>query len=347
MENNIITNENQDNDRKIKFDSVIDSIIKKKEKEKLNEFVRDIFSDKINTLIEEGRIDSLLNKEKKEIFDIWSNCIIGCEDFFAIIDTIKRYCDNIGKDYIMALYHLYLKNQYHYYCRYNYQIAYYDYGIKEEYFDRISLTNFLRQRIKDKYTGKINTIPDIEDDIANMFNILDNNMEGKNGYFDISTAMEQNFTAFNNIHIEVIRKNNNYTNLLENLIKGEIEKVNSQIINQTKEDINFEHLIEKNKDCLTEIHSLAVEKDVLNCTMIEFLQAIKNADFSTLNIKVKSKNKFLIYRLSIILDNKWYTQICENMNFTKKECSGANIDKNDFFRKKIIQLTTKKNVVKL
>ncbi|MEA4967406.1 MAG: hypothetical protein VB048_04725, partial [Bacteroidaceae bacterium] len=310
MENNIITNENQDNDRKIKFDSLIDSIIKKKEKYKLNEFVRDIFSDKINTLREEGRIHSLLNKEKKEIFDIWSKCIIGCEDFFAIIDTIKRHCDNIGQDYIMALYYLYLKNQYHYYCQYNYQIAYYDYGIKEDYFFRRDLMNFLRQRIKDKYTGKINTIPDIEDDIANMFNILDNNMGGKNGYFDRSTAMEHNFTAFNNIHIVVIRKYNKYTNLLEDLIKGEIEKVNPQIINQTKENINFEHLIEKNKDCLTDIHTLADEKDVLNCTLIDFLQAIKNADFSTLNIKVKSKNKFLIYRLSIILDNKWYTQIC-------------------------------------
>src|SRR5690554_2734584 len=239
MENNIIINENQDNDRKIKFDSVIDSIIKKKEKYKLNEFLRDIFSDKINTLIKENRIHSLLNKEKKEIFDIWSKCIIGCEDFFAIIDTIKRHCDNIGKDYIMALYHLYLKNQYHYYCQYNYQIAYYDYGIKEDYFFRRDLMNFLRQRIKDKYTEEINTIPDIEDNIVNMFNTLD-----KNGYFDISTAMKQNFTAFNNINIVVIRKYINYTNLLENLIKGEIEKVNPQIINQTKEDINFEHLIE-------------------------------------------------------------------------------------------------------
>lgn len=342
MENNIIINENQDNDRKIKFDSVIDSIIKKKEKYKLNEFVRDIFSDKIKTLIKEDRIHSLLNKEKKEIFDIWSKCIIGREDFFAIIDTIKRHCDNIGKDYIMALYHLYIKNQYHYYCQYYYQIAYYDYGIKEEYFFRINLMNFLRQRIKDKYTEEINTIPDIEDNIVNMFNTLD-----KNGYFNRSTAMEHNFTAFNNIHIEKIIKYNKYTNLLEDLINGEIEKVNPQIINQTKENINFEHLIEKNKDCLTDIHSLAVEKDVLNCTIIDFLQAIKNADFSTLNIKVKSKNKFLIYRLSIILDNKWYTQICENMNFTKKECSGANIDKNDYFRKNIIKLTTKKNVVKL
>ncbi len=339
MENNIIINENQDNDRKIKFDSVIDSIIKKNEKYKLNEFARDIFYDKINTLIEEGRIDSLLNKEKIEIFDIWSNCIIGCEDFFAIIDTIKRYCNNIGKDYIMALYYLYLKNQYHYYCQYNYQIAYYDYGIKEDYFFRRDLMNFLRQRIKDKYTGKINTIPDIEDDIANMFNILDNNMGGKNGYFDRSTAMEHNFTAFNNIHIVVIRKYNKYTNLLENLIEEEIEKINPQ--KQNKEYVNFENLIENKEKILTDIHKLVVEKGVLDCTLIVFLQAIKNADFSSLKIKVKSKTKFLIYRLSIILEDKWYTQICENMNLEKSKCSGANIVKDDGFRKQIINFTTK------
>lgn len=331
--------EKQDNEGEKQIDSLINSLIEKEKKYNFKKFYRDIFSDTIDTLKKEKKIKSLLYEEKKEIFRIWSDHIVKDDDFYAIIGEIKKYCDKIRKDYTTALYSIYIKNQYHYYCRYTNHKAYYDHDIKKSYFDRNYLMNFILNRIKDKYTGKINTIPDIEDDIANMFNILDNNMDNKDGFFDITTAKEHNFTAFHCICIDAIVKFNSYTLLLEKEIEKEIEKINPQ--KQNKEYVNFENLIENKEKILTDIHKLVVEKGVLDCNLIVFLQAIKNADFSSLKIKVKSKTKFLIYRLSIILEDKWYTQICENMNLEKSKCSGANIVKDDGFRKQIINFTTK------
>ncbi|MEA5099936.1 MAG: hypothetical protein VB011_05380 [Bacteroidales bacterium] len=320
--------EKEDKERKIKIDSVIDSINKENKKYKLSEFRRDIFSDTIATLQKEGKINSLLNDEKIKIFKIWSDCIVKHENFYAIIGEIKKYCNNIGKDYTMALYSIYLKNQHHYYCRYS------DYDTTEYYYERGSLMNVLYRRIEKKYNGEI----DIEDDMAKIFNILDNNTDNNDGYFDITTAKEQKVSVFFCFDIDIIRKLNSYTLLLEEEIEKEIEKINPQ--KQNKEYVNFEDLIENKEKILTDIHKLVVGKNILDCTLIDFLQAIKNADFSSLEIKVKSKTKFLIYRLSLILDDKWYTQICKNMNFKKEQCSGANINNSDYFKKQIINLTT-------
>lgn len=261
------------------------------------------------------------------------------EDFYAIINSIKKYCDSIDKDCIMALSSIYIKNQLHYLCRYPDYNANYGHIIKNEYFYRDELLDFIVKRIKYNYNGNIKDIVKIEDNIINMLNILDDNTDNTSNFYDLFTADEQDFETFNKLNINTIIKYNNYTAKLEDVINKEIEKINPQ--NQNKEYVNFEYLIKDKEKNITEIHNLATEKDVLDCTLIDFLQAIKDADFRSLKIKVNSKTKFLIYRLSIILGDKWYTQICKNMNFTKKECSGANIDKDDFFRKQIIKLTTK------
>ena len=321
--------EKQDNEGEKQIDSLINSLIEKEKKYNFKKFYRDIFSGTIDTLKKEKKINSLLYEEKKEIFRIWSDHIVKDDDFYAIIGEIKKYCDKIRKDYTMALYSIYIKNQYHYYCRCS------DYDATVCYYERGILKNVLRRRIEKKYNREI----DIEDYMVKMFNILDNNTDNKDGYFEITTTNEQNFAVLFSFGIYNIVKLNSYTLLLEEEIEEEIEKINPQ--KQNKEYVNFENLIENKEKILTDIHKLVVEKGVLDCNLIVFLQAIKNADFSSLKIKVKSKTKFLIYRLSIILEDKWYTQICENMNLEKSKCSGANIVKDDGFRKQIIKLTTK------
>ena len=247
--------EKQDKEGKIKIDSVIDSIIKENKKYKLNEFVRDIFSEILEKQEKEGEIIYLNPESEIEIFNIWEKAIIRRVRFYTILNKeIKTYCTEKHLDYIMALYSIYIKNQYHYYCTYTNHKAYYDLDIKKSYFGRNYLMNFIRNRIKDKYIGEINSIPDIEDNIVNMFNTLDNNMDNQDGYFDITTAMEQNFKAFHCICIDSIVKFNSYTLLLENEIKKEIKKVNSQ--KQNKEYVNFENLIEKKekKDSIIDEH---------------------------------------------------------------------------------------------
>lgn len=322
-----------------KIDSLSNSIKNWNIKYQLDDFIRFDFFDKIDTLKEEGKIISLLKDEKKEIFKIWKNCIEEDEDFYAIINSIKKYCDSIDKDCIMALSSIYIKNQFHYLCQYPDYNANYGHIIKNEYFYRDELLDFIVKRIKYNYNGNIKNIVKIEDNIINMLNILDDNTDNTSNFYDLFTADEQDFETFNKLNIDTIIKYNNYTAKLEDVINKEIEKINPQ--NQNKEYVNFEYLIKDKEKNITEIHNLATEKDVLDCNIIDFMQAIKDADFSSLNIKKLAKNKFLIYRLSIILNDKWYTQICKNMNFTKKECSGATMSLDDYFRKQIIKLTTK------
>lgn len=301
MENNIITNENQDNDRKIEIDSLIDSIIKENKKYKSSEFLRDIFSDTINTLKEEGKIVPLSNQEAKDIFEIWSKSIKSNEDFYNIINTIEKHCDKEGIDYIMALYSVYIKNQFYYICKFTNDRAYYDHDIKVSYFYRIDLMNFIRYRIRHKYNKEIN----VEDNIANMLNFLDDNTNNTDSFFDLSTAKEQNFNAFYDIKIERILKYNSYTCLLEKVIKKETTKVNSQIIDQTKEELatkntNYQDTTsDENNLKLGSYNPLQTKKlyeeckdEVFkNCKLEVFVNSLNNPE----ECKLEVKNKNLLY----------------------------------------------------
>jgi hypothetical protein len=50
----------------------------------------------------------------------------------------------------------------------------------------------------------------------------------------------------------------------------------------SKANTDYSNLVDKNKEILSEIHTLVTKKEVIDCTLIDFLQAIKNADFSSL-----------------------------------------------------------------
>lgn len=129
--------------------------------------------------------------------------------------------------------------------------------------------------------------------------------------------------------------------LFEYLLNKENEPTYNNENNKTNEYIDFSNIVENKKSILIEIHTLIHDKEIINCTITEFLQAVTCANFKNLSIKKKSKTYFLIYRLSIILGEKWYNQITNNMNINKPKCSGANINKSDFFLKEIKRLTAK------
>lgn len=324
--------EKQDKEGKIQIDSFIASLIEKEKKYNFNEFRRDIFSDTIATLQKEGKINSLLNDEKIKIFEIWSNCIVNHENFYAIIEEIKKYCDYIGKDYTMALYSIYIKNQYHYYCRNS------DYDTTVCYYERDILKNVLRRRIEKKFNGEI----DIEDDMAKMFNILDNNTDNKNGYFDITTAKEQKVGVFFCFDIDIIRKLNSYTLLLEEEIEKEIEKKDNidNISNTTeqRETITKEESIkeltsitntkeEKRQfstiytyEELKEIFRKSIDKGLFetNTRLEDFLYVCggyeKPQDFKKLNwIKKAQKSKVVNKKMMIYFFMKIFNLNCGNV----------------------------------
>ncbi|MBP1645295.1 MAG: hypothetical protein H6Q16_870 [Bacteroidetes bacterium] len=129
-----------------------------------------------------------------------------------------------------------------------------------------------------------------------------------------------------------------------------ISKINNkklELENESKDNskanTDYSNLVDKNKEILLKIHTLVTDKEVIDCNISEFLQAISNADLSGIRTKKTVKRNYLIYRLSEILNDKWYTQICENMNLEKGRCSGGNVKNDYFFYKEIKKLTTKSN----
>jgi len=63
-------------------------------------------------------------------------------------------------------------------------------------------------------------------------------------------------------------------------------------------------------------------KDIFDCEYKTFRESIETANFNNLGIKRLNKVQYLTHRLSGIMDNVWYTDICRNMNWTKNLCSG-------------------------
>ncbi|MDY4789298.1 MAG: hypothetical protein SO179_01870 [Bacteroidales bacterium] len=325
--------EKQDKERKIKIDSLIASLVEKEKKYNFKKFYRDIFSDTIDTLKKEKKINSLLYEEKKEIFKKWSDHIVKDDDFYAIIGEIKKYCDKIRKDYTMALYSIYIKNQYHYYCRYS------DYDATVCYYERGSLMNVLCRRIE----KKSNRENDIENDMAKIFNILDNNTDNNDGYFDITTAKEQKVGVFFYFGIDIIRKLNSYTLLLEKEIEEEIEKINPQ--KQNKEYVNFENLIEnkEKKDSIIDEHKeiyKEIQKKLNNYISYDGVKKYK----AIINYKINNKNfNNIDGRSYFVMNSNTKRDICkfaQCFNITLKEAE--KIFKN--IEKKNINLNTKDSV---
>ena len=125
-----------------------------------------------------------------------------------------------------------------------------------------------------------------------MFDTLDNNMDNQNGYFDITTAKEQNFKAFHCICIDSIVKFNSYTSLLEMEIKKGIvnkgkEESNTDIENNAKK--SRETLKPKlSKDELTQVFNKLVEKKFISDDLELFLACFGFGEDNEKNITWKS-----------------------------------------------------------
>jgi hypothetical protein len=65
-------------------------------------------------------------------------------------------------------------------------------------------------------------------------------------------------------------------------------------------------------------------KNIFDCEYQTFRDSIETANFNNLNIKCLNKVQDLTYRLSGIMIDKWYADICKKMSWEKSKCSGLN-----------------------
>lgn len=61
---------------------------------------------------------------------------------------------------------------------------------------------------------------------------------------------------------------------------------------------------------------------IFECTYATFIQSIEAVNFEIIDIKTTTKVQDLTFRLSGIMDEVWYTEICQKMNWSKGICSG-------------------------
>lgn len=328
---NILKQEKRKEEEKKEFDRIIKLISEKNNKYNINKHLRDIFSNILNKQIEDCKIVSLSNEDANEIFNIWNKEIIKSEDFYYIINLIKIYCKSKGLDYILALYSIYIKNQFHYYCRYSDHKKDYDHCLQVGYFERGYLMEFVFKRIRDKYNGEIKGIAKIEDDIANMFNKLDDNTNDNNGYFNITHAKNHNFTAFHFIRIDIIVKYNSYTAKLEDIINKSINEAEKE---ERKMDIeNTPKKREPLKTNIAEtelkrIYNELVEQKYISCNEDLFLSCFgyKKEDKEDKIVWMKIKTEFEIFISEIVQKEK---NIVNNKDsLPRKKINSWFIDKN-------------------
>ncbi len=308
------------------LDEIMKMILKRRKKYKFS--AKDIFSDILEKQIEEGIRIPLSNQKQTDIFDIWRTSIIGGEDFYYIVNAIKRYCEDEKIDYIMALYSIYIKNQIHYYCRYGNLKSNYDLNLQEDYFNGIILTNFIYKRISDIYNGDIKDTDKIEDNIANMFNTLDDNTDNNNRSFDKTTANEQGFTAFLNIRIDVIRKYNNYTANLEKIISEGIKVETKEVVSKKEKNKRDALLPKFDEERLTSIFETLVENNYISCELDLFLSCLGFREEKEGFIIWKSTNTdFEIFISKIIKKEK--NPINNNDNMPRKKINKWFLNKNN------------------
>jgi len=73
-------------------------------------------------------------------------------------------------------------------------------------------------------------------------------------------------------------------------------------------------------DLMKDIYSIC--ESTFDCDYDTFLESIETGNFNLLKIKKYNIVKDLTYRLSSIMGNGWYTDICKTMGWEKSDCSG-------------------------
>lgn len=108
------------------------------------------------------------------------------------------------------------------------------------------------------------------------------------------------------------KKNRATMNKLEHELSTAREQIHK---NESKHDIL------KSDEIIKSIYSLCNET-IFECEYATFRNCIETANFENLNIKGLNKVQYLAYMLSGIMDDRWYSDICKNMDWRKDLCSG-------------------------
>lgn len=82
-------------------------------------------------------------------------------------------------------------------------------------------------------------------------------------------------------------------------------------------------------------YQTSIDKNVLNCTVTDFINMVENASFENLTNHKKAKLKFLIYLLSKFMGAEWYTKAARSIGATPAQCSGANVAYTDLWRRAV------------
>jgi hypothetical protein len=124
------------------------------------------------------------------------------------------------------------------------------------------------------------------------------------------------------------------------------KEYNDQRSDINKQDSIIKVISEKSLQKIHRIFTLCKHKNVIqDINFFEFITYVEVADFSNLyreKVLIKSKFKFAIYPMSIILDNTiWYKQAAKSIDEYPNRCSGANVS--DEWKNMLIDIANSKN----
>lgn len=137
-----------------------------------------------------------------------------------------------------------------------------------------------------------------------------------------------------------IREDDSLLKLVDSERYMKFENIANWLTNYSPLDKDMNHLIKK-EETLTQtyfinlakasvLYQFCIEEEVINSSLSQekFMEAIYSADFKDIyeGSEKKTKCKYVIYRLSLIVDKKdWYSKAAQSINCKPTECSGANV----------------------
>lgn len=105
-------------------------------------------------------------------------------------------------------------------------------------------------------------------------------------------------------------------------VKSDFAKYNRQLYYQPINNGTKEKFPLKENSILLKIHTISKDRQITDLDLPDFLSAIRDADFTDIKTKPEYKIQHLIFTISKIMGENWYSAVIKSVGWKKSQCGG-------------------------
>lgn len=162
---------------------------------------------------------------------------------------------------------------------------------------------------------------------------LDNDVRSIKHYLVKALEKDDTFVYAYNPLAQVAKKNSLFEYPLKMISEVKLHDLLEQEELENSEELKRTYIIENNQT-MKDIFEIC--QSAFDCDYLTFREGIEAANFKKMIIIRQNFVQDLTYRLSSIMEEGWYTDVCNNMKWEKSTCSGQKKKlEDDFLTKKL------------